>query len=51
MNVYDYIILALVLVGIVSAVIFSVRRRKKGGGCCGSCQDCQANCKTREIKE
>ncbi len=44
MNAVDIIILAVVGVALIAAVVLSVKRRKKKGGCgCGCCSsDCPA---------
>ena len=42
MNIYDYIVLAIVAAALICAVVFMIKRRKNGGGCCGSgsCGNC-----------
>ena len=39
MNIYDYIILGIIGALAVVAIIF-IRKRKKKGGCSGSCSCC-----------
>ena len=42
MNLYDYLILIAVLLLVGFALFRYFRRKKQGGGCCGSCAECRA---------
>jgi len=45
MNIYDYLLLALIAAGAFFALRAVVRQKKRGGGCsgcCGSCASCSA---------
>ena len=51
MNVYDILIL-LTVAGAAAFAVLSVRRRKKTGkGCCGNCEGCMLNCRSRQNNE
>lgn len=42
MNIFDFLLLALVGTCIVLAVSVRRKMRNRGGGCCGSCTACHA---------
>lgn len=41
MNRYDIVLIAIIAVCVLAAVLFMIRRKKNGGGCCGNCGSCQ----------
>ena len=48
MNLWDILILLAVAAAAATAVIRIRRRRKAGKGCCGSCEGCMLNCRSRQ---
>ncbi len=48
MNLWDILILLAVTAAAAAAVIRSSRRRKTGKGCCGTCEGCALNCRSRQ---
>ncbi|NLK24019.1 MAG: FeoB-associated Cys-rich membrane protein [Clostridiales bacterium] len=44
MNLLSIIILGLVVVWVVCAVRYMVKRNKNGCGCCSSCSSCTKKC-------
>ena len=47
MNLYDILILLAVAAAAAVAVIRIRRRKKAGKSCCGSCEGCMLNCRSR----
>ena len=43
MNIWDFIVGAVLIAAVVTAIYLSLRRKKNGGGCCGDCSRC-SNC-------
>lgn len=43
MNIWDFIVGAVLVAAVVTAIYLSLRRKKNGGGCCGDCSRC-SNC-------
>ena len=48
MNAVDIIILAVVGVALIAAVVLSVKRRKKKGGCGCDCGCCSSDCPAKK---
>lgn len=48
MNAVDIIILAVVGVALIAAVVLSVKRRKKKGGCSCGCGCCSSDCPAKK---
>jgi len=48
MSVVEIIVLSTIVLGSVVGVVFSLRREKKNGGCCGSCSHCKSACSSRD---
>ena len=42
MNIYD-IILIIVIVAVLTAAVFLAVRSRKRGGCCGNCSECTSS--------
>ena len=41
MNIWDVLLSAAVIAALALAVALCVRKKTRGGGCCGSCARCQ----------
>lgn len=55
MNIIDYVLLFIILVGVVFAVTVIYRQKKSGkcigcSGCSGACSSCGRNCNTVDKK-
>lgn len=48
MNVVDIIVLAVVGIALIAAVVFSIKRRKKKGGCGCGCSCCSSDCPAKK---
>ena len=48
MNIWDVILIALIAGAFVGAVVFTIRKKKSGGGCCGSSCDGCSKCEKKE---
>ncbi|MBQ0009664.1 MAG: FeoB-associated Cys-rich membrane protein [Ruminococcus sp.] len=51
MNVWDYLLIAVLLACVVLACRFLFGRRKKGGCGCSSCDGCCENCRLSTDKK
>lgn len=49
----DCIALAVVAFALYAAIVYTVKRKKRGGGCCGCCADCPmcGSCKSENKTE
>ncbi len=41
MNLADLLLIVALVLVVILAVFFSVRRKKQGKGCCGDCEACR----------
>jgi hypothetical protein len=48
MNLRDYILLAVLLLGVIAAPR-SIHRQNRRGGCCGCCGHCVHHCQTSDF--
>jgi len=51
MNTIDFILLAVIAAAFITAVVFCIRRKKQGMGCCGGCENCSAACRRNEQRK
>ncbi len=51
MNIWDFVIGAVLVLIIAGAIIATVKRKKKGGCCGGSCGECSCCNKNKDLKK
>ncbi len=44
MNGWDILIIVLLALAVTAAIIFRIKKRRKGEGCCGDCSSCCSDC-------